>query len=263
MKSYLRGAAVFLLFPIGVAPAPHRAAPGVTFTATTAVSLSSELQQMLQPLTISGRGTAMPGMTRIDLDKVENAAGVVVSGDMLLASGSAPTIAVRPSLKTYTDLETPLQDQLAGLTGQAGDGVRPGDVPAQFIHLGAGEPIEGRATEHYQMKTKYVADAPGHSVNVSITIDVWSAKLAFPVTNPLLAFGTVSDTPIGGFRHKIASAFAALGPATPVMTVITTALSVGENNHEIVQTTTLTDIKPATIDPASLAVPAGFSASAR
>jgi hypothetical protein len=269
MSSFLLGsftrplAAAIVFLPFGPAAPPTRAATGVSFATATTVTLSSGLHGMLNPLAISGHGIAMPGKARVELDKVENAAGVVIAGDILLVPGSSPTVAIRPSLKTYADLTAPLQDQLNALTAEAGDGVRAGDVPARFTRVGAGEQIEGRATQRYQLKTTYVAEAPGHSVNVNITVDVWTAKLAFPVNNPLLAFGTASDTHIGAFRHKLASAFAALGDGTPVKTVITTGLAVGENAHEVVQTTTLSDIKPATVDPALLALPTGYSASAR
>lgn len=259
-------AAVLLFMPFGSIAPPTQKAGGVTFTAATTVALSASLQQMLQPMTMSGNGVAIPGKARVELETVQNAGGVVVAGDVLIASespGASSAVAVRPSLETYADLTAPLQDPLARLTAEAGDAVRAGDVPARFTHVGAGAQIEGRATQRFQLKTTYLADMPGHSVNVSITVDVWTTQLAFPVNNPLLAFGTTSDTPIGAFRHKLASAFKTLGDGTPVRTVITTAMSVGEHSHEIVQTTTLTAIRPSVVDPALLAIPTGYTASAR
>ncbi len=260
----VRPAAIALAFlpfvPSGVTP---RAASGITFTTTTSVALSAGLQQMREPLLLSGKGSALPGSVRIELDKVENAAGVVVPGDLLLVGHGGKAIAARPSLRTYADLTAPFQDQLAPLTEEAGDQLHAGDVPGRFEHVGAGEKIDGRATEQYRLETQYAADMPGHSVSVRIVIDVWAARLPVAIDNPLLSFGTASDSPIGAFRRKIASAFAGLGDATPVKTVITTTLSVGDITHEIVQTTTVTDVRPANLDPAALGVPAGYSASAR
>ena len=255
--------AVFLIFPFSPASTSGRAVNGVTFATSTSVSLSSGLQGMIQPLRLSGTGSAIMGKTRVELDKVENVGSTVTPGDVLLAaSGTGPVVA-RPSLKTYTNMTAPLQDQLARLTDDAGDGVHGGDVPARFERIGTGETIDGRPTVQYRLTTKYSAEMPQHSVAVAITIDVWAAKLPVAVNNPLLSFGTVSSTPIGAFRQKLAAAFATLGDETPVKTVVTTTLSVAENTHEIVQTTLLTDVKPASVDPATLAVPAGFTASAR
>jgi hypothetical protein len=259
-------AAVFLLMPFAPAATPGRTTPGVTFTTATTVTLSAGLQQMLEPVAITGRGVAVPGKSRVELEKVQNAGGAVAVGDILLASspdGANSALTLRPSLRTYADLTAPLQDPLARLTADLGDGVRPGDVPAQFTHVGPGEQVEGRATQRHQLRTTYVAEAPGHSVSVSIVVDVWTAKLPFPVSNPLLTFGAATSTPIGVLRQKLASAFTTLGDGTPVRTVITTAMSVAGNSHEIVQTTTLTDIRPSAIDAALVVVPSGYTAETR
>jgi hypothetical protein len=221
------------------------------------------MQQMRQPLKLSGKGVALPGGTRIELDKVENADGILAPGDLVIVAHGARAVAVRPSLKTYAELTAPLQDQLAPMSNEAGDALHPGAVPAKFEHVGSGGQIEGRDTEQYRLRTTYSADMPGHSVAVSIMIDVWAAKLPFPVANPLLAFGTASGAPIHDFRRKISAAFAGLGSETPVKTVITTSLTVGDMSHEIVQTTTLSGFKPVSVEPSAVAIPPGYAASAR
>ena len=256
-------AATLVFLPFPAATTPSRPVAGLTFTAKTSVELSPGMQQMRQPLVLSGKGFALPGGTRIELDKVDNADGILAPGDLLIVSRGAKALAVRPSLKTYAELTAPLQDQLAPMSNEAGESLHAGAVPAKFEHVGAGGQIEGRDTEQYRLRTMYSADMPGHSVTVTITIDVWGAKLPFPVANPLLAFGTASGAPIHEFRQKIAAAFASLGSVTPVKTVITTSLAVADMSHEIVQTTTLTGITPADVDPAAVSLPAGYTASAR
>jgi hypothetical protein len=205
---------------------------------------------------LHGTGIASEGKVRIDLDKAEFTPDKLAPGDFLLASTSSPVYVARKSSKKVEPLTASFHDQLLSMATNFGIA----DISAPRVQsLGAGESIEGRATQRYRITGGY--GMKGEGMTASVSVDVWTVKLPEKVVNPFLNFGTVApDGASAKFEKPLGEAFRKI-EGFPVKAIVTTGVTAQGLLFELVQTTAITDLKQGKVDVAKLVMPPqGFSA---
>ena len=146
------------------------------------------------------------------------------------------------------------------------------DVNFKLEKLGAGDQIDGRATQHYRVTTDYRVlwgdqTFPAHAVT-----ELWTAQLPSPIPNPfepLIVADQSTDGPLIEYALKLRAIRAQI-EGTPVKVTTNTSLSgvhdvVGFQSYvgndptldtlHIVQQTQITNVQAADVDPKLLVVP--------
>ena len=250
MRTLLAVTCTTALASLAAMPTRAQAAPGVTFTATTAVVMPPTFVQMRGGTpALRGTGIAADGRVRVELDRAESTIDKLAAGDVLTSSNGG-SVQMTRSGAAATALTADLQDQLTSLTGQFGID----QISAPRVQLiGPGEKIEGRATQHHRITGGYTLK--GQGMVASLVIDLWTVDLPVKFSNPLLNFGTAAAGSASAvFEKPLGEAFRKI-EGTCVKAVVTTSLTAHGTQFELVQTTTLTDLKEGTIDLKKLAPP--------
>lgn len=146
------------------------------------------------------------------------------------------------------------------------------DVKFNLEKLGAGDPIDGRPTQHYRITTDYRITWSDQSFPAHAVTEVWTTPLPTAIPNPfepLIVADQSTDGPLVEYALKLRAVRAQL-EGTPIKVVTTTTLSdvrdiVGfqsllgpestDSTIHIVQQTQITGIQPADVDPKLLVVP--------
>ncbi|HEX4684207.1 MAG TPA: hypothetical protein VH277_15930 [Gemmatimonadaceae bacterium] len=148
------------------------------------------------------------------------------------------------------------------------------DVKFGIEKLGAGDAIEGHATQHYRVTTDYRILWGDQSIPAHAVTEIWSTVLPTAIPNPfepLVVADQSTDGPLIEYALKLRNIRAQI-EGTPIKVVTTTTLSdihdvvgfqayVGNdptvNKLTVVQQTEIRNIKPADVDPKLVAVSAG------
>jgi hypothetical protein len=146
------------------------------------------------------------------------------------------------------------------------------DVTFGIEKLGAGDAIEGRATQHYRVTTDYRILWGDQSIPAHAVTEIWSTALPTAIPNPfepLVVADQSTDGPLIEYALKLRNVRAQI-EGTPIKVVTATTLSgvhdvigfqayVGNDptidKLTIVQQTEIRNIKPADVDPKLVAVP--------
>jgi len=146
------------------------------------------------------------------------------------------------------------------------------DVNFKLEKLGAGDPMDGRPTQHYRVTTDYRVlwgdqGFPAHAVT-----DIWTAQLPMRIPNPfepLIVADQSTDGPLIEYALKLRAIRAQI-EGTPVKVATNTTFSgihdiIGFQSYvgtdptidtmHVVQQTQITGVQPADVDPKLLAVP--------
>ncbi|HET9426371.1 MAG TPA: hypothetical protein VFO55_13460 [Gemmatimonadaceae bacterium] len=263
MSSVLRGRLVqrgLLTFALvataAAAIAARPFAPGVTYRMRM-VMIPPEIPGMPpQPQTvIVGRGATIGTQSRFEVDSVTGQFPLAV-GDYMLQLDSGRSVTVSPASKTYSEEPPGLAAMPADLLASATFT----NVNVTTEKLGAGETMQGFATEKVRMTVTYSLNMMGTALNTMSVIEMWMAQLPGTVTT---AFdGTIpksmAEGPMKELADKTNAARKALGTATPIKTVTTSSIT-GPMNITTVNTLELLDIKVGDVDPAQLRIPEGFT----
>jgi hypothetical protein len=146
------------------------------------------------------------------------------------------------------------------------------DVTFNIEKLGAGDAIDGRATQHYRITTDYRILWSDQSIPAHAVSEIWTTPLPTDIPNPfepLVVADQSTDGPLIEYALKLRAIRAQL-EGTPVKVVTTTTLSgvrevagfqsilgsePADSTIHIVQQTQITGIQPGDIDPKLLIVP--------
>jgi hypothetical protein len=253
-----RGIALFSFALAGAAVIAARpAAPGVTYRLRMTVT-PPEIPGMpaMGATVVVGHGATIGAQNRLDIDTVSGQVPLNV-GDYVLTLDSGRVVTVSPASKSYSD-------------GMAGMSAIPPEVLAQASvtnvnvtteKLGAGEPIQGYATEKVRMTVTYTLGIMGQVMNTMSTSDMWVAKLPTDVATPFDSSipKEMSQGPMKELADKMLAARKALS-GTPLKSVTANTLTgtpMGNLTTNI--TFELLDVKAGDVDPAMLKVPEGFT----
>jgi hypothetical protein len=146
------------------------------------------------------------------------------------------------------------------------------DVTFKLEKLGAGDPIDGRPTQHYRVTTDYRVlwgdqTFPAHAVT-----EILTAQLPTQIPNPfepLIVADQSTDGPLIEYALKLRAIRAQI-EGTPIKVTTSTELSgihdiVGFQSYvgndptidtlHVIQQTQITNVRPAEVDPTLLVVP--------
>ncbi len=159
-----------------------------------------------------------------------------------------------------------------GLSGGFLDQIELLDVNFKVEKLGAGEPIDGKETQHYRIASEYRVVWGDQSFPAHAVTEIWTTKLPMQIPNPFEPFVVAdqsTDGPLIEYALKLRGVRAQL-EGTPIKVVTTTEFTgihdilglqqyVGNDplidNLHVVQSTQITAIQPAEVDPKLVNVP--------
>lgn len=248
-----------LLFAFAVAGASvigaRPPAPGMTYRVRMVVTPPDIPGMPPQSETIIvGRGASIGAQSRLDIDTVQGQLPLTV-GDFMLTLDSGRMVVVSPSTKTYSE-------GLPGLVALSPEMLAQASVTNVNVtteKLGAGETMQGFATEKVRMTITYSLAIMGTALNTITTSDLWIAQLPAAVMTPFDGAipKELSEGPMKELAEKSMAARKAI-KGTPVKTVTTSSIS-GPMSFSTVTTIELLDLKTGDVDPAVLKVPEGFA----
>jgi hypothetical protein len=254
-----RGLALFsVALTAAVAVAARPASPGVTYRLRMVMTPPDMPGMQMAPIVLVGRGSTIGAQSRLDIDSVSGDAPMAI-GDYMLTLDSGRIITVNPTSKTYSDAASAMVAIPAQMLAQASIT----NVNVTTEKLGAGEAIQGYATEKVRMTTTYVLNIMGQSMNAMNVSEMSMAKLPAAVTTPFDGNmpRELLEGPMKELGEKMLAARKELGTATALKTVNTSTMTAPMFPQAIttVMTVELLDLKTADVDPAVLRIPEGYS----
>jgi hypothetical protein len=149
LQSSRRGLVLFsLALASMVSIAARPAAPGMTYRIRIVMTPPDMPGMQMSPMSLVGHGTAIGSQSRVDIDSVTGQLPLVV-GDYMLTLDSGRMVTVSPATKTYVDGASAMMGASAQMLAQASLS----NVSVTTEKLGAGEMIQGYATEKVRMTT--------------------------------------------------------------------------------------------------------------
>jgi hypothetical protein len=260
MRSSRSTLALLSLLVAGVAAIGARpAAPGLTYRLRIVMTPPDMPGMQMPQMRIVGHGIAIGAQSRIDIDSLSGQLPMAV-GDYMLTLDSGRMVTVSPSTQSYSDGASNMMGAPAEMLAQASLS----NVNVTTEKLGAGEAIQGYATEKVRMTTTYVLNIMGQTMNAMNVSEMSMARLPTAVTTPFDGAmpKELMDGPMKELGEKMIAARKALGTTTTALkTVNTSTMSSPMLPQSIttVMTIELLDLKPADVDPASLKIPEGYA----
>ena len=254
-----RGIAFFsLALTAAVAIAARPAAPGVTYRLRMVMTPPDMPGLQMAQVVLVGRGAAIGTQSRLDIDSVSGNAPMAI-GDYMLTLDSGRILTVNPVSKTYSDAASSMVAIPPQMLAQASIT----NVNVTTEKLGAGEAIQGYATEKVRMTTTYILNIMGQSMNAMNVSEMSMAKLPSAIATPFDGNlpKELLDGPMKELGEKMLAARQALGTATALKTVNTSTMTAPMFPQPIttVMTVELLDLKTGDVDPALLRIPEGFT----
>ncbi len=231
-------------------------AQGYSFTVKTTIQ-----SPMMSGVVMLANAVADAQRGRMDIVQALQP-GPMSPGDFMLFSKEKTTF-VRPASKEYSEV-TPFQ-MANQATAMGGAAVKVSNVKVSGESVGT-DTVGGRRTRHVRMTQEYAMgidmggmhqDAAIHTVS-----DFWFADLPVmsnPFSSATLAKPDSAASPLAELFGKTYETMKALDAGFLMKEVITSSTSAMGQSVEVVQTTEISDLKPAALDRSKLAVPAGFT----
>src|SRR3954470_22459695 len=183
-------------------------APGMTYRVRIAMTPPDMPGMQMSPILIVGHGSAIGGQSRIDVDSLSGEVPLTV-GDYMLTLDSGRLVTVSPSTKTYSDGASSMMAIPPQMLAQASIT----NVNVTSEKLGAGEAIQGYATEKVRLTTTYVLSIMGQTMNAMNVSEMSMAQLPAAVTTPFDGNlpKELLDGPMKELGDKMVAARKALG----------------------------------------------------
>jgi hypothetical protein len=234
-------------------------APGVSFKMRMTLGMPSMPGMNGGDVVIVGHGVAAGGRSRLDIDSAPAsgpAAGPFGPGDYFLSLDSGRVVAVSPASKTYIDgFSMAMGSMPAEMMAQA----QVSNVVVNAEKMGAGETIEGIATDKYKLSVQYTMQIMGQSINISNESQLSTAQLPSTISTPFTGAlpKTMATGPFAELYSKMADAQKKIG-GTALRVSTTTSIN-GPMSMNMSQTMQMTDVKPVDVDEKVFSIPDGFT----
>jgi hypothetical protein len=256
-RSVSRRGAVLFAFALAAAStiAARAPAPGMTYRVRVVVTPPDIPGMPPQSQTvIVGHGASIGMQSRLDIDSVQGQMPLAI-GDFMLSLDSGRVVMVSPSTKTFSEGMPAMAAMPPEVIAQASVT----NVNVTTEKLGAGETMQGFATEKVRMTVTYSLSIMGTMLNTMTTSDMWIAQLPAAATTPFDGAlpKELSEGPMKELADKTMAARKTI-KGTPLKTV-TTSMITGPATFSTVTTVDLLDLKTGDVDPAVLKVPDGFT----
>lgn len=232
-------------------------AQGWSYTVTTTTQ-SPTVNGVTLVAKVVGDSTA----GRMDIERAV-APGPIAAGDYVIFRPGT-MVFVFPARRQYAEID-PMNMTTAALAA-AGATMHVSNVRVAAEREGT-ETLHGQSTRRVKLTQDYAlgVDAMGAHQDVSnhVVVELWLADVqaaANPFTNPSLGGRQPgADNPLAELLTKSMAAMKSLGAGFPLKQVTTTTATGVGSSLDIVQTTEVTDLAPASMDPTKLEVPAGYT----
>ncbi len=187
--------------------------------------------------------------------------GPMASGDYMLFDKEKTTF-VRPASKEYSQV-TPFQ-LATQATAMGGATVKVSNVKVSGEQVGA-DTVGGKPTRHVRLTQEYSMgiDMAGMHQDAAIhtVTEFWFADLPVmsnPFSGAALAGPDSTSSPLVELFSKTFETMKQLDTGFLMKEVITSSTAAMGQSVEVVQTTEISDLKPAVLNRSTLVVPAGF-----
>lgn len=252
-----RGVLALALLAAGVVSVAARPfAPGVTYRVRMVVTPPDIPGMPAQgPTIIVATGSSVGTQSRLIVDSITGQFPVSV-GHHILSLDSGRVVVINPTDKSYTEGIPGITALPPELLAQASIT----NVSVTTEKLGAGEKLQGFATEKVRMTVTYSLGIMGQTLNTMSVLEMAMAQLPATVTTPFDGNlpKEMSEGPMKELYDKMGAARRALGAATSLKTTTTSSIT-GPMNVTTTTTLELLDVKAGDVDPANVKVPEGFT----
>ena len=221
---------------------------------------------------MAAHGQFSNGTSRLDItESMSPAGGLMGAGTyMIMNTGKGTTTIVDPAKREYMELNPSemaksaagLQQAVGGMVKTELSGVRVG-----VEDLGAGESIEGyptikyRVTDDYTMKMTIMGRTT-QSVQHSTT-DLWVSPKLDGIMNPMARPAASATTgPMADLTAEMVKAYAKVRPGVMLKSIRTSETVTDGKTNTSTMSTTLSNVKRATISPSVFEVPADYTKAA-
>jgi hypothetical protein len=248
-----------------------RRVPGLSYDLrmTSAPTSGTGLATAMGNVAQSYAGHAVVAGGRGRLDIIDGGMPPLFSkGDYLLFDSTGITV-VRPASQQYVPVSAELNNSKIFEQMQAmGVSMSVADLKVAMDSLVGTDTVAGYPTRHFRMTLAFTMSIDASFMqqrfaSESVT-EYWVANVPGLPSNPLLRINGVgaTATPMGAFKDmtaKVDSAAARLGNAAALKTKSVSRMIQGPGaNMTTEQTSEVSNIQRATVDEASLVVPAGY-----
>jgi hypothetical protein len=193
--------------------------------------------------------------------------------DYLLFLADGRAILVNAAEKAYMEAPASLGGgtgslgMLGSVAGRGGRGGRQVEITGIDMALEQldNDTLQGRQVRHYQLVAEMSIGVMNTMTPLRLEMEMWTADLPYNIVNPFDIIGTgtpAADDPVAKLTARLMAERKKIQgtPLKTTMNLIITGLGNGAVPPlEFGQTTQITDIKEADIDPKELEIPAGFT----
>jgi hypothetical protein len=243
-----RSLAAIAMLAMTAAPIQRSTVDGISFDAK--VTLVGP-QENAGGMALTAKGRFANGVMRID-PVIIAGNGPMVDGEYIIINESG-SYAVRPADSSWIEKNVGV-GTFTTMANAINRGAVIVDFATQVDSLGAGEPIDGRATRHFRVLYSFNTMRGNNTQETNNTYEYWLADLPVPMVNPFDGRTFLSGPRkllMAELVPKLNKAWAKMGTGTAVKIV-------GTNGQGFTRKIDLTNVKTAQFDDSVFTIPKGF-----
>lgn len=216
-------------------------------------------------------GHAMSLATRGRMDITDGSVeGLFAKGDYLLYD-STDIVVVHPGTKTFTVVTRDAQTHAIARLDSLGFKVRLSDEKVALDSIGRGDTISGVATQRFRLTMAFNmamdAGVVQQRIGSETVTEYWTGVVPDFPPNPLLRSNAIAGAGMTGMfkdlSTRVDSVSRRIAHVVPLRTVSTTRIIAGPGQMmESRQSSEMSELKRAPVDPALLVLPADYKAEA-
>lgn len=243
-------------------------AQGLSYDMSTVGTIPDKSGNMSTRNFMTAHGQFAGGNSRIDVTESMSPGGMMGAGTyMITSSGKGTVTSVDPAKHQYMVIDIAQMgkaatDMQAAMGGMAKIDIA--DVKVSLEDLGAGEPLDGYATYKYRLTQSYTMNMSvmGRTMRTpsSSTSDIWVAPQLDNIMDPSSRPPSMAASgPMAELTTQLIAQYAKMRKGLMLKRVTTTQGGTGMPVHTSTLTTTITNVKKASISPSVFEVPAGYT----
>ncbi len=212
----------------------------------------------------TGHAMSLPRRGRMDI--IDGAVeGLFAKGDYVLYD-STDIVVVHPASKTFTPVTRDAQNRAIARLDSLGFKIRLSDEKVALDSIGRGDTISGVATQRYRLTMAFNmamdAGVVQQRIGSETVTEYWAGVVPDLPPNPLLRSNALTGGMTGMFKAlsaRVDSVSRRLAHTVALRTVSTTRINAGPGQMmESQQSSEVSDIRRAPVDPALLVLPADY-----
>lgn len=243
-------------------------AQGLSYDMSTVGTIPDRSGAMATRNFMTAHGQFAGGNSRIDVTESMSPGGMMGAGTYMITSAGKGTVtSVDPAKHQYMVIDIAQMGKAATDMQAAMGGVAKidiADVKVSLEDLGAGEPLDGYATYKYRLTQSYTMNMSviGHTMSTpsSSTSDIWVAPQLDNIMDPGNRPPSLAvPGPMAELTKQLIAQYSKMRKGLMLKRVTTSQGGTGTHAHTSTMTTTITNVKKASISPSVFEVPAGYT----